>query len=120
MGDFRATLARYLFVALVAVGLGLLVIGAVVEPNLPRFALDRELTAGEWADPGKRSATITLLERAEGNRPLAGMVIHDARERRPLGNGPSRSAQSRRLIRSPRCARPNSGRCGLVRRRVAR
>ncbi len=60
--------ARFCFKALLVVGLVLLLFGLFVVPVSPQFQLDAVLSKAEFADQGKRQATLELLKRASGNQ----------------------------------------------------
>jgi hypothetical protein len=79
MVDDRVAIARRCFAILLAVGIGLLLLGLAVEPITPAITLDRVLTSKELTDPAKRESTMALLKRAQGNRwllwSLAGLLV---------------------------------------------
>jgi hypothetical protein len=56
------------FAVLLAVGVGLMLVGLVVVPLSPHFQLDAVLTPAELADEVKREATLGVLKRASGNQ----------------------------------------------------
>ena len=59
---------RFCFMALLVVGLVFLLFGLFVVPVSPQFQLDAVLSEVEFADQGKRQATLELFERASGNQ----------------------------------------------------
>lgn len=79
MTNRHEVIARFCFASLLVVGLGLLLIGLVIEPMTPYIALDCVLTPTELADPIKRESMMAVLEKAEGNRwllwALAGIIV---------------------------------------------
>jgi hypothetical protein len=78
MPTSQARICRICFGVLLALGVGLLVMGLLIVPVLPHFQLDVVLTPAELADTHKREATLRMLRIAIGNQWLfwtgAGLV----------------------------------------------
>ncbi len=68
MTTSRERTCRACLGVLLATGVFFLVVGLLVVPVLPHIQLDAVLSPGELADPAKRAATITLLQKASGNQ----------------------------------------------------
>ena len=75
----RAAITRSCFAPLLVAGFCLIVMGLVIEPVMPWFALDRVLTPKELANPETTRSTLALLKRAQGGRwlfwALAGVFV---------------------------------------------
>jgi hypothetical protein len=78
MPTSQVRICRICFGVLLALGVGLLVMGLIIVPVLPHFQLDVVLTPAELADTQKREATLRMLRMATGNQWLfwtgAGLV----------------------------------------------